>query len=148
MHKQGELAESTPKNFSLFQLTSILLSSKHDELDEKIPLIKDLSRYYIRILPQNRNPPTYNEVVDCEKQILMHFDWNLMILIPSHFVKVFLANGVVFDNETQSNISLSKRVQDQCQVILETVVKNQTHFYNKAPSLMGSLVIYCSRKMS
>mmetsp|Transcript_8214 Transcript_8214/g.6123 ORF Transcript_8214/g.6123 Transcript_8214/m.6123 type:complete len:90 (-) Transcript_8214:199-468(-) len=89
-------------------------------------MIKDLSRYLIRLLPSNRTPPTYNEVVECERELLIHFKWDLMILIPSHFLRAFLANGIVFDNEQEENTNLSKKVQEQCHALMELAVKNNT----------------------
>ena len=86
-------------NLTLYQFSCIILASKHDELDENIPLIKDLSRYFTKILPVNRQIPTFNEVIECERELLLFFDWDLMIVIPPHFIRCFLSNGIVFENE-------------------------------------------------
>ena len=103
LSKAEAISEVSDKNLTLFQLTCFLLSSKHDELDENIPQIKDLSRFFVRVLPSTRNPPSFDEVVECEREVLMYFNWDLMILIPAHFVRILLANGVVFENEANVN---------------------------------------------
>lgn len=32
------------------------------------------------------------------------FNWDLMIVIPTHFVKNLLSNGIVFENEPKASI--------------------------------------------
>jgi len=43
----------TSENISLYSMTFLLIASKYDELDENIPLIKDLSRHLCRSLPSS-----------------------------------------------------------------------------------------------
>jgi hypothetical protein len=76
-----------------------LIASKYDELDENIPMIKDLLRYMSRHMASNIQIPSHREVVESERSIMKLFNWNLMILIPTTFVKLMLANGVLFDSE-------------------------------------------------
>ncbi len=64
-------------------------------------------------MPSSRHIPSFSEVVECERKLLMHFDWDLMILIPAHFVKVYLANGVVFENENGGTSAMSKKLADK-----------------------------------
>jgi hypothetical protein len=51
------LSKSNTFNFgnkgqvALFQLTFFLIGSKYHEIDDNITLIKDLKRYFTRILP-------------------------------------------------------------------------------------------------
>ena len=71
------------KNVSLYLLTIYLIASKHDEIDDNIPLIKDLTRYFIRILPTSVPTPTFNEIVDCERELMNHFNWDLMFVTPT-----------------------------------------------------------------
>jgi hypothetical protein len=76
-----------------------MIASKYDELDENIPMIKDLIRYFSRTLPTNVVLPCHAEVVECERMIMKFFNWNLMIVIPTAFIRSILANGVLFDTE-------------------------------------------------
>lgn len=62
----------------------------------------------MRVLPNNSYIPTFEQVVECERQIMQHFNWDLMMIIPTHFVRCFLANGVIFDNEACT--TLAKKV--------------------------------------
>ena len=89
----------SPKNLSLYILTFYLIASKHDEIDDNIPLIKDLTRYFIRILPTNVASPTFNEIVECERELMSFFKWDLMIVTPIIVLNQYLANGILFDNE-------------------------------------------------
>ena len=98
----------TPKNIVLYQLTCVLIASKYDELDERIPLICYLIRHYSRSLTDSEIPPTLEEVVEAERLLMNFFKWDLMILIPTHFVKSLLANGVVFENEADASPELAK----------------------------------------
>ena len=43
--------------------------------------------------------PTVKSIVACEYRLLRHFDWNLNLILPLHFVKMYLAQGILFSNE-------------------------------------------------
>lgn len=81
-----------------------MIAAKYDELDENIPLITDLQRYYtIKVLPPQVEAPNPEEVIECERMLMQQaFSWDLMTiadLMPTHIVNLLLANGVVFENE-------------------------------------------------
>lgn len=63
-----------------------MIASKNEELDENIPLIKDLTRYFCRELPTSVPTPTFDEIIECERELMNHFKWDLMILTPIVFV--------------------------------------------------------------
>lgn len=50
LHKDTKF-EFNERNIALYTMTCFLIASKHDELDDNIPLIKDLIRYFCRELP-------------------------------------------------------------------------------------------------
>jgi hypothetical protein len=87
------------RSMCLYTLTCFLIASKHDELDENIPLIKDLTRYYCRVLPTSVSTPTFDEIVECERSLMNFFKWDLMFVTPTIIVNSMLANGIIFDNE-------------------------------------------------
>lgn len=89
----------TSKYNALIVLTCFLIASKHDELDENIPLIKDLTRYFCRVLPTSVPTPTFDEIVECERMLMKYFNWDLMMVTPTILVNSFMANGIIFDNE-------------------------------------------------
>lgn len=64
-------------------MTIYLIASKHDEIDDNIPLIKDLTRYFIRVLPTSIPTPTFEEIVECERELMNFFKWDLMFVTPT-----------------------------------------------------------------
>lgn len=58
---------------------SLLLASKYDELDDRIPLIRDLQKL-------SKFQFSYKECSDEESAILMELEWNLVAITPLHFV--------------------------------------------------------------
>ena len=65
----------------------MLLASKYDELDEKIPFINDLLYVYANCLGSNG----HKDVLKLESEFVFKFDFDLMILTPLHFTSFFLA---------------------------------------------------------
>lgn len=91
-----------------------MVASKYDELDENIPLISDLQRIMSSSLSLNEQTPTFTDIVECERAVMRYFDWDLMMLMPSHFVKNMLSNGVLFENESGVNADMAKRIANRC----------------------------------
>jgi hypothetical protein len=48
-------------------------------------------------LPQGA--PTKEEILQCERNLLNHFDWDLKLTLPLNFLMTFLSNGVLFQSE-------------------------------------------------
>lgn len=118
-------------------LTFYLIASKHDEIDDNIPLIKDLTRYFIRILPTNVPSPTFNEVVECERELMSFFKWDLMIVTPTLVLQHYLANGIMFDNEDIDKyvlIETARKITDSISAKLTFLVKDLNLFRDKKPS--------------
>ena len=88
-----------------------MIASKYDELDENIPLISDLQRLISSSLPLNEHSPSFNEIVECERTVMKFFNWDLMMLLPVHFVKNMLSNGVIFENESGANADMAKKIE-------------------------------------
>ena len=88
-------------------MTSLLLASKYDEVDDNITTIRDL-RSYVQsqlLLLGKRDPslvPTYKQIVECEGHMLASFEWDLTFMLPLHFLRLLLANGILFSNELKS----------------------------------------------
>ena len=130
----------------LFHLTVVLSASKYDEMDENIPLISDLIKYYKRMLPEGDPIPTYNQVIEAERAFLEIFDWDLMIVIPTYFIKSLLSNGIVFENEAKASLDYVQKVSDETILMLNILVKEYPHFRDKKASLLAAAVIYAARK--
>ena len=87
-------------------MTSILLASKYDEIDDNITTIHDLIGYQREWLSVNGHRrelsilvPDFDQIVACEKRLLNFFEWDLKFLLPIHFLRLYLANGVLFSKE-------------------------------------------------
>ena len=75
-----------------------MVASKYDELDDNVMLIRDLRGYATRVMDA-KSTPSFNDIVECERRLMVHLDWNLMVLQPIHFLKAFLANGVLYEKD-------------------------------------------------
>ena len=85
----------------------MLLASKYDEIDNNITAIRDLRSYIKNQLHQlgfkdSNLVPTVEQILQCERRMLHYFDWNLNFMLPLHFVRLMLANGILFSNELKS----------------------------------------------
>ena len=93
-----------PRLVILHQVTSLMLASKYDEVDDNITAIRDL-RIYVQnqLLQMGKKDaslvPTFEMIIDCEGRLLHYFDWNLKFMLPLHFIRLQLANGILFSNE-------------------------------------------------
>ena len=65
----------------------MLLASKYDELDEKIPFINDLLYVYANFIKKK----SHRDVLKLESQIVFKFNFELMILTSLHFTQLFIA---------------------------------------------------------
>ena len=43
--------------------------------------------------------PNFEQIVECERKLMIFFKWNLKFVLPIHFLRILLANGVLFTNE-------------------------------------------------
>jgi hypothetical protein len=46
--------------------------------------------------------------VEAERMILNFFEWDVGFLLPIHFLEIYLANGVLFENEKRKEIPKTK----------------------------------------
>ncbi len=142
-------------------MTCFLIASKYDELDENIPMIKDLIRYYSRHMPSQIQIPQHKEVVESERSIMKLFNWNLMILTPTTFLKLLLANGVIFDSEEDSTnqklrknnemlsplyVEMARRISDRSITVLEFTIKEMPIIREIKPSIVAAAIVYIARQ--
>ena len=71
--------------------------------------------------------PTYEQIVECERQLLKYFKWDLGFLMVIHFVEMYLANGVLFGAEEGLAVAKNKAtaadVSAKCYELLEDMLK-------------------------
>ena len=89
--KKGMQYQKSQEELRKLTVTCLLLASKYDELDDRIPFINDLINIYKNVVKIE-----HKEVIQLETQLLFTFDFDLMILTPLHFVYSLVAQGVVF----------------------------------------------------
>lgn len=70
----------------------LLIASKQDELDDRIPLIREIQKLA-------RYEFAYKDCKDEEGQLLMDLNWNLQLVCPVHPLKILLSQGIVFEDD-------------------------------------------------
>lgn len=65
--KKVDESISCPKKQALVILTSLLMGSKVEELDDYIPYIKHLLKYYGLHLESSSNVPSWEEIIEFER---------------------------------------------------------------------------------
>ena len=86
-----------PKMAIEHQVTCLLIASKLLEFDENIVLISHLREYIAKQLEKNNRKlsstlvPSFDAIVECERRMMLHFDWDLNFILPCDFVRLFLA---------------------------------------------------------
>ena len=43
--------------------------------------------------------PNFEQIVQCEERVLEFYQWDIKFFLPIHFIRCFLANGIMFVNE-------------------------------------------------
>lgn len=81
----------------------LLVATKFDEADDKIPLCRDI----LRCKPELTEGVETQHVYECEVQIVQWLDFDLNFLVPLHFCKNFLMQGVVFTTDKVLDIDSS-----------------------------------------
>ena len=63
------------------------------------------------------------------------FGWDLGFVMPIHFVEMFLANGVLFESESNNQIQKNKitaqALSKKCYEILDEMIKQKICFKNQ-----------------
>lgn len=96
-------------------MTCMVIASKYYELDENITLVNELRRYYTRVLPTTCNVPSFSEIVECERENMYFFKWNLNFSTNLSVLNIILSNGVIFENEPMNDKELfAKNVAANC----------------------------------
>lgn len=59
----------------LYQYIALLSAAKYDELDENIPMTKDLNRAFIKVVVSTTggHVPSLDEVIEAERKIMKFF---------------------------------------------------------------------------
>jgi hypothetical protein len=102
---QGRAVE-IEREIYLYGVSLLMLASKYDELDDKIPYIRDFRNV------SSRANFTWDQVVNCETHIVKSLNWDLMALTPENFSTTLLTFGLVFSDEgTPSDLKFLKSIR-------------------------------------
>lgn len=110
------------KQLQLVALTSLLIASKYDELDDKIPLIRDFQR-------ATKSYYTESAIKQCELFLLQLFSWKLVIITPIHFTASLLGMGVVFTDDRIEGKSAGERKFQPVDMRAVKCVKRYVEFF-------------------
>lgn len=83
------MASLIERDKRLYGSALLLLASKYDELDDKIP-------YWNQVC---RGKYTWHEFVAVESRIVHALDWDLMVISPENFTTALLSFGIVFSDD-------------------------------------------------
>lgn len=155
----------SPQAVILHQVTCLLIASKYDEIDDNITAISDLRDYvYRQVCHQGRRDtslvPSFNSIVDCERKMLHYFAWDLKFVLPLHFLRAFLANGVLFSNEfrewetvkrpvdvARMKNDWSKAITSESLSIADLIMsKGNVCYRSECSSDIAASIVYLARK--
>lgn len=103
--KQEDEKITSPKQQALVIITSLLMGSKVEELDDYIPYIKHLLKYYGLHLEKQEHVPKWEEIIEFERTMCGAFEWNLLRVNTYTFLQCYLMNGICFDSEKEASKS-------------------------------------------
>ena len=154
-----------PAAVILHQVTALLISSKYDEIDDNITAIRDLREYVHKQVSQQLRRdltlvPSFTQIVECERKLLLFFKWDLKFVLPLHMVRAFMANGVIFSNEFEELESMksasevlkikaewSRAITTESLSISDLIVsKGNVSYRSETSSNVAASIIYLARK--
>lgn len=105
--------------------------------------------------------PSFEQIVECERKLMVFFKWDLKFVLPLHIVRAYLANGVLFSNEfgeliaeKKSHAEISKMKAEWSRSITTEslsisdliVSKGNITYRNESSSDIAASIIYLARK--
>eukprot|EP00457_Paulinella_chromatophora_P007926 gb/GEZN01007952.1/.p1 GENE.gb/GEZN01007952.1/~~gb/GEZN01007952.1/.p1 ORF type:complete len:407 (-),score=34.21 gb/GEZN01007952.1/:225-1445(-) len=86
----------------LVAMACILVAAKFDEPDEMLPTLEDLNECA-------ESAYTKDLIRDMESMVLKHLKWDLGVIVPLHFLSLWIDAGAVFPDDRVSGEPVSKR---------------------------------------
>lgn len=104
--------------------------------------------------------PSFDCVVECERRLYQHFEWDLNFVLPIHFVRMLLAQGVIFTNELrpyEMHLSeedylllrqeLSRAISAEALSLCDILTtKGSCFLRGREPNEISASIIYFARK--
>ena len=106
-----------------YQVTAILIASKLNEVDDRIVYLTKMLDWIKSMFQRNDKKwqtssrgrsqdtidkkgdkkgqlvPTFESIVEAERRVLAHFQWDINFVLPLTFVRILLSQGVLFTSE-------------------------------------------------
>lgn len=126
----------------------MLLASKQDELDDRIPLIREIQKLARYEFP-------YKDCKAEEEILLKELDWKLSVITPLHILQSLLGMGILFENDkvhltdkdSHSEIDdhVLRRVRRSAEHMCDLAVKTSWLFQTYFPSTVAVACLVSSR---
>lgn len=107
------------RNISIYLTTCFLIASKLDEIDDRLVFISDVQKFYRSSARLSTSMPSWTDVVETERHLMYFLDWNISFPQPIHFLEMFLAQGVVYQSDSQCD---TETLSLKCYKLLNTMV--------------------------
>ena len=139
------------KKVNTILCTCFLIASKFEEIDDRLVFIDDVQNYYKRDLKNSYLMPEWEDIVEAERMIMIFFDWNIGFLMPIHFLEIYLANGVLYENEPRKEITKTKdcaqKIGDKAYEILDDIIGQSNCLKNQGllASEVAASIVYMAR---
>jgi hypothetical protein len=144
----SDIQDMSSRIVNIVMVTCFLIASKYDEIDDQLVFINDVQKYHYK--QGLSNSPTWTEVVETERMLMNFFGWDLGFVLPIHFVEMFIANGVLFENEQDVDLNkqTAQEISDKCYQILKEMIKQNHCFKNQGFSgnQVAAVVVYLARQ--
>eukprot|EP00808_Paulinella_micropora_P017193 g65963.t1 len=94
--------EVAKARIQLVAMACIFVAAKYDEPDDMLPTLAELNECA-------ENAYTIDLIRDMESMVLKYLDWNLGVVVPLHFLSLWIDAGAVFPDDRVSGQPVSKR---------------------------------------
>jgi len=129
------------KQLQLVSMCCILIAAKYEEKDDHVPSVEDLNQC-------SENTYTPELIKEMEIMVLNRLEWNLGVVVPNHFLKLYSDQGIVVPADKANGKSLSKRTVHYLKKYLDffaDLCQQEYSFQQYLPSMLAAAIIGCAR---
>lgn len=121
-------------SFEVYAITCLFVAAKAVELDERVPYISRMVKYFGKNISSN-------EIKDTERKILEALDWELQTSTMLDILEYYLSQGILFSND---EICLKKEEVNQLKVLMEKDYNSDSKKIEKDIRLIEKGIKYIS----
>lgn len=125
----------------LVAMACIFVAAKYDEPDDNLPTLAELNACA-------ENAYTLNLIRDMEAQVLKYLEWNLGVIVPLHFLSLWIHAGCVYPDDRVSGQPVSKRCVKYLLKYVDffaDLCQHEYEFQEYFPSLVAAATIAAGR---